>query len=113
MVNRKPYSRETDVWSFGCFIYELGKGVPPFEEFNDYVESILQAIANRGPLQVPGRGEQFNDLLSQCTQKDAASRISIKEILAHPYLAGAEDLRELWVQDFQRYQEYCNQLQTH
>ena len=97
MVNRKPYSKETDVWSFGCFIYELGKGVPPFEEFNDYVESTLQAIANREPLQVPGRSEQFNDLLSQCTQKAAASRISIKNLLQHPYLAGAEGMRELWV----------------
>ena len=103
MVNRKPYSRETDVWSFGCFIYELVKGEPPFEEFNGYVESTLQAIANREPLQVPGRSEQFNDLLSQCTQKDAGSRISIKNLLKHPYLAGAEGLRELWVRDFQRY----------
>ena len=26
IVNGKIYSREIDVWAFGCFIYELGKG---------------------------------------------------------------------------------------
>ena len=106
MVNGDLYSTETDVWSFGCFIYELGKGEPPFEECNNVEESILEAISNRGSLKIPGRDVKFNDLLSKCTQKDAGLRITIKEVLEHEYLAGAERMRDLWVQDYQRYQEF-------
>lgn len=25
-----PYSKEVDVWAFGCFAYELATGHPPF-----------------------------------------------------------------------------------
>ena len=31
IINRKPYSREVDVWAFGIFAYELACGGPPFE----------------------------------------------------------------------------------
>ena len=25
-----PYAKEVDVWSYGCFAFELTKGEPPF-----------------------------------------------------------------------------------
>ena len=37
MFEGKTYSKEIDVWAYGCFAYELATGKQPFEDFiNDH-----------------------------------------------------------------------------
>jgi serine/threonine protein kinase len=31
VINRQPYSLKIDCWSFGCILYTLAVGAPPFE----------------------------------------------------------------------------------
>ena len=44
----KIYSKEIDVWSFGCFMYEIGKGEPPFTKYRG-AESQLNAVIEANP----------------------------------------------------------------
>ena len=40
------YSKEVDVWAFGCFAYELATGKPPFSEYSMDNTSLFSAILN-------------------------------------------------------------------
>ena len=73
IVEGKIYSSEIDVWSFGAFIFELGKGEPPFNQFKQE-ESLFEAIANidQRPFRVVTRSAQYNDLLQKCMKVDPA-----------------------------------------
>jgi serine/threonine protein kinase len=46
IVDGKIYSKEIDIWAFGAFIHELGKGEPPFLECANE-ESLFTAIAEK------------------------------------------------------------------
>ena len=42
------YSKEIDVWSFGCFMYEIGTGKPPFSKYKQG-ESLFKAVIAADP----------------------------------------------------------------
>lgn len=86
------YSKEVDIWSFGCFIHELATGKPPFKNLPEN-ESVLDAIINREIPDVQTKTEAFNQLMQRCFEKDPNNRIKIKEILDHPFLADAENCK--------------------
>jgi len=31
LVNQKPYGMKADCWAFGCILYAMATGNPPFE----------------------------------------------------------------------------------
>ena len=103
----KIYSKEIDVWSFGAFIYELGKGEPPFNQYKNE-ESLFEAIAqiDQKPFKVVGRSDHYNDLLQKCMKVNPAQRITMQQVLEHPFLQGAEALKEQWLTDFRAYREF-------
>ena len=40
------YSKEVDVWAFGCFAYELATGFAPFASESDDEKKLFEAIIN-------------------------------------------------------------------
>ena len=42
VLQGKKYSKEIDVWSFGCYAYELATGNPPFYglQGRDHIEAV-------------------------------------------------------------------------
>ena len=68
MLDVYIYSKEIDVWSFGCFMYEAAMGHPPFNQFKKE-ESLFEAIskATEKNFICKDRSDEFNDLLKKCT----------------------------------------------
>jgi Tol biopolymer transport system component len=89
----KTLDRRSDVWSFGCLLYEALTGRKAFggETFSDVVAGILEREPdwNALPARVPPK---IHDLLRRCLRKDrdkrlhdiADARIEIDEVLAEP-----------------------------
>jgi len=73
----KPLDRRTDIWSFGCVLYELLTGARAFEP-GDTMSDAIAAVLTREPdftklpVTTPPR---IRDLLRRCLQKDPQKRL--------------------------------------
>ena len=72
----KPLDKRTDIWSFGCVLYELLVGRRPFG--GDTVSDLLVEILDREPdwSALPaGLPVKVKDLLRRCLKKDTDARL--------------------------------------
>ncbi len=90
----KPVDKRTDIWAFGCVLYELVTGQPAFR--GETVSDTLARVLERDPdwqSLPPATPEQVRDLLLRCLQKDRTlrlrdvgdARIEIEEALVAPH----------------------------
>ena len=72
----KPVDKRSDIFSFGCVLYEMLTGAQPFagETVTDSLGAILHREAN-GALLPPGTPPRVRELLSHCLAKDRKSRL--------------------------------------
>ena len=72
----KPLDKRTDIWSFGCILFECLTARPAFrgETMSDTLASILKSEANWSllPDRTPPR---VRELLQRCFEKDARNRL--------------------------------------
>jgi serine/threonine-protein kinase len=101
----KPADHRTDIWSFGCIMYEMLTGKFPFE--GETAADTLARIIERQPNwellpnEIP---ENIRLLLSRCLEKDPARRlgdiadtaIEIRDTLSRPATRPAAPVRTLW-----------------
>ena len=88
----KPVDKRTDIWAFGCLLYELltGKKAFPGETTSDTLAAILerQPAWDFLPAATPGR---IRELLQGCLQKDAGLRLQdIRAAIVAMNQAGTE-----------------------
>ncbi|CAE7827161.1 CCAMK, partial [Symbiodinium microadriaticum] len=83
------YSTKTDIWQAGCILYTMLAGHPPFHSNAKYRYQItrLSYSAMQGPAW-DGISDEAKDLVDRMLNKDPQARISIEEILQHPWLSG-------------------------
>ena len=89
----KAVDKRTDIWAFGCVLYELLTGKPAFRA--ETVSDTIAAVLEREPdwrVLPPATPAKIRDLLRRCLQKDSQrrlrdigdARIEIEEALAAP-----------------------------
>ena len=82
-MNRQPYGIKNDCWAYGCILFALAAGKPPFD--GTTIQETLKLVKG-GSLEYPKNFSScLRDLLSSVIQWDPESRLNMKEILNHPF----------------------------
>ncbi|XP_021911464.1 calcium-dependent protein kinase 24 [Carica papaya] len=96
-VLRRNYGPEVDIWSAGVILYILLCGVPPF--WADTEEGIAHAIV-RGNIDFerdswPKVSKEAKDLVKTMLDPNPFSRITVEEVLEHPWIQNANQARNV------------------
>ncbi|GMR45168.1 hypothetical protein PMAYCL1PPCAC_15363, partial [Pristionchus mayeri] len=88
------YGNEADIWSMGVLLYALLCGTLPFED--DNMQGLYRKIM-RGSYPVPDHLTPCSrQLLSRMLQVDPGQRITVKELLDHPWLNKNYQIKIKW-----------------
>lgn len=85
VASREVHGLPADVWGLGCMLYTLLVGSPPFH--TQHVKTTLNKVIN-ADYKIPGElSIQAQDLLQKLLCKDPTKRITLKDVIDHPFIS--------------------------
>ena len=92
-VEQKGHGQAVDWWSFGCIIYEMLVGAPPF--YSESVEQLFSQIKEAKVKYKNFMSEEVVDLLQKLFVKEPDERLGsgpdgVENIKAHPFFSGVD-----------------------
>lgn len=102
--NQILYGSEVDIWAYGCTVYEMATGFPPFHETKMF--ELPEAGVPR--LEGDRYSEGLKDLISFVLKPNPRDRPTPDRILEHPYLAETTKMHPsvILVQLLERYYKW-------
>ncbi|KAL7944533.1 kinase-like protein [Trichoderma barbatum] len=94
LLTHKNACKASDLWAFGCIIYQLLAGRPPFKAGSEYLT--FQKIVNLEYEFPQGFPPLARDLVERCLVLDPARRLTIEHIKNHEFFSGQPFGRPLW-----------------
>lgn len=94
LLTDKSASRASDIWAFGCIIFQLLAGRPPFKAGSEYMT--FQKIVNLDYEFPAGFPPAARDLVERCLVIDPVQRVTIEHIKNHEFFIGQTFGRSLW-----------------
>lgn len=104
LLTDKNACKASDLWAFGCIIYQLLAGRPPFKAGNEY--QTFQKIVALDYEFPRGFPEVGRDLVERLLVLDPQRRLSIEHIKNHQFFDGITWGRGLWQQKAPRLKAY-------
>jgi 3-phosphoinositide dependent protein kinase-1 len=94
LLTNKSVGKASDIWAFGCIIYQLIAGRPPFKGGSEYLT--FQKIVNLEFEFPEGFPPAARDLVERCLVLDPARRLTVEHIKNHEFFDGQRFGKELW-----------------
>ncbi|KAK1774555.1 kinase-like domain-containing protein [Copromyces sp. CBS 386.78] len=94
LLTEKSASTASDIWAFGCIVYQLLAGRPPFKAGTEYLT--FQKIVKLEYEFPPGFPPAARDLVERCLVLDPAQRFTVEHIKKHEFFAGHPFGKDLW-----------------
>lgn len=85
VLKRKPYSYKSDIWSFGCILYEMCNLRRPFEAQNQFSLS-TKIWKGQYPSINASYSKQLRDLIAEMLTVNPVKRPTIIDVLNKPFL---------------------------
>jgi serine/threonine protein kinase len=106
MINQQGHSTNLDLWNLGVLLFELLTGTAPFQASNQQAmfEKILKVRINF-PKNFPPLAK---DLISKMLKVNPIERISIQEIMNHPWMQTHQPIRPTITQTVVKEPLPCN-----
>ena len=104
LLQNESACKASDLWAFGCIIFQLLAGRPPFKSVNDY--QTFQKIVALDYEFPRGFPPVARDLVERLLVLDPASRLQIEHIKNHEFFDGITWGRGLWKQKAPRLKPY-------
>jgi 3-phosphoinositide dependent protein kinase-1 len=104
LLTDKNACKASDLWAFGCIIYQLLAGRPPFKASNEY--QTFQKIVALDYEFPRGFPEVARDLVERLLILDPQRRLSIEHVKNHQFFDGIVWGRGLWQQKAPRLKPY-------
>ncbi|KAJ6011104.1 Serine/threonine-protein kinase PKH2 [Penicillium sp. IBT 35674x] len=104
LLTDKNACKASDLWAFGCIIYQLLAGRPPFKAGNEYQTfQKIVALDYEFPIGFPAVAR---DLVERLLVLDPAQRLQIEHIKNHEFFDGISWGTDLWKQKAPRLKAY-------
>ncbi|XP_068923065.1 dual specificity protein kinase TTK isoform X3 [Petaurus breviceps papuanus] len=85
--SKSKISPKSDVWSLGCILYSMTYGKTPFQHIINQITKLHAIIDPDHEIKFPEIAEKdLQDVLRCCLIRDPKQRISVPELLVHPYV---------------------------
>ncbi|XP_053143004.1 dual specificity protein kinase TTK isoform X2 [Hemicordylus capensis] len=85
--SRSKISPKSDVWSLGCILYCMTYGRTPFQHITNQITKLHAIIDPSYEIAFPDIAEKdLQDVLKCCLVRNPKQRISVSELLVHPYV---------------------------
>ena len=98
ILKNQEYGPEVDIWSTGVLLYFMATGYMPFDvlhdNMNDYRKEVFELFTKilNAPVVFPNHlniSENLKDLILRMLEKDPEQRITLDEIISHPWITNS------------------------
>lgn len=95
LIRGLQYSFPVDIWSLGIMCREMAEGEPPFVDLPP-MKALIRIVSDEGIPEISNkdqRSPEFLNFLDLCLKRDPQMRATADELLHHPFIQMACDIR--------------------